>query len=901
MSKVKRTRARGEAVYRLLLRLYPRDFRRRYADDMIAFYRERIRRDESSRSNGVQLWFRLLLDLLASAVAERTASMTDRRRSAGSLHQFHVPREEPVSILQQDLRYAVRNMRHRPGFTAVILATLALGIGANAAIFSVVNAVLLRPLPFAHVERIVGFAHEAPYGNVSEAEFVDYQRGMPALSKLAGYVSPTATITVSDVPTRAVASRVTRDFFDIMGVRPFLGRTFAPDEYSHLAKTRLVIIGHSLWMQQFAGDPRVVGKTMRVNGNDATIVGVMPPGFAFPEAETAFWTPWRLNVDSLDTRNNHYLRMVGQLDSRATVEQARSQARTLESRWMHDFPETYFPSQPLVGVITPLRDQLLGPTRPYLLALLGAVAFILLIACVNVANLLLVRAESRRKEFAIRTALGASGNRMVRQMLTESMLYALMGAALGIGLAWLGVRAITLFAPSDLPRVDEIGVDLRVVGFTAAITLMTGVAFGLAPAARVRGDSIETLRDGGKTSAYGGSRVARRALVVTEVALAVIVLTGAGLLIRSLVKLQSIELGFDPARLMTLQLTLPPRKYTDTTADVLFRELVNRIGSLPGVESAALDGALPVSGGDSNWSIMIDGHVVKTIAEAPVAKPNQVTPAYFTTMSIRLRKGRMLSNDDRMGAPPVVVINETMAKTLWPGVDPIGHTLKMFNPTAPWVTIVGVVADIRSRGFQGTVPPTMFFPYSQSGVSAYYMPRSMTLVVRTAGEPAAILPVVRGVMRAADSQIPISEVATMDQVLGRSIASRTFTTMLLAAFAALALALAGIGIYGVIAYSVSQRTYEIGVRMALGASTGSVLRLVMSEGLRMVGGGLALGLAGGVAVDRMLRSLLVGITATDAPTYMAVTLALSVVALLACGMPARRATTVSPTEALRNG
>ncbi|HTE44114.1 MAG TPA: ABC transporter permease, partial [Gemmatimonadaceae bacterium] len=427
------------------------------------------------------------------------------------------------------------------------------------------------------------------------------------------------------------------------------------------------------------------------------------------------------------------------------------------------------------------------------------------------------------------------------------------------------------------------------------------VAFGLAPAARVRGDSIETLRDGGKTSAYGGSRVARRALVVTEVALAVIVLTGAGLLIRSLVKLQSIELGFDPARLMTLQLTLPPRKYTDTTADVLFRELVNRIGSLPGVESAALDGALPVSGGDSNWSIMIDGHVVKTIAEAPVAKPNQVTPAYFTTMSIRLRKGRMLSNDDRMGAPPVVVINETMAKTLWPGVDPIGHTLKMFNPTAPWVTIVGVVADIRSRGFQGTVPPTMFFPYSQSGVSAYYMPRSMTLVVRTAGEPAAILPVVRGVMRAADSQIPISEVATMDQVLGRSIASRTFTTMLLAAFAALALALAGIGIYGVIAYSVSQRTYEIGVRMALGASTGSVLRLVMSEGLRMVGGGLALGLAGGVAVDRMLRSLLVGITATDAPTYMAVTLALSVVALLACGMPARRATTVSPTEALRNG
>jgi putative ABC transport system permease protein len=892
----------GERVYRFLLRLYPRDFRRRYADDMIEFYRDRARGERASRRAIWRLWCRLLPDLFASAAAERLAPDA-RRRAATTIPQpsEHRRREESMSILQQDVRYAIRNMLHRPGFTAVVLATLALGIGANAAIFSVVDAVLLRPLPFAHVERIVDFAHQEPYSSVSEAEFVDYQRGIPALSKLAAYVTPVATITVADNPTRAVAARVTRDFFDIMGVRPALGRTFAPDEYSHLTKTRIVMISHALWLQQFAGDPHVVGETLDVNGNKGTIIGVMPAGFAFPEADVAFWTPYRLNVDSMDTRNNHYLRLVGRLASNATVEQARAQARALEQHWMHDFPETYFPSRPIIGVITLLRDHLFGPTRPYLLALLGAVAFILLIACVNVANLLLVRAESRRKEFAIRTALGASVSRMIRQMLTESMLYALVGAALGIGLAWLGVRAITMLAPSDLPRLDEIGVDYRVVTFTAAITLLTGVLFGLAPAARVRGDSIDTLRDGGKTSAYGGSRVARRALVIAEVALAVVVLTGAGLLIRSLINLQAIELGFDPARLLTMQLTLPARRYTDTTADVLFRDVLSRASRVPGVESVALDGALPISGGESIWSIMIDGRVVKTIAEAPSAKPDQVSPGYFKTMSIRLLKGRAFTDADRMGAPPVVVINETMAKTLWHGVDPIGHTLKMFNDKAPWATIVGVVADVRSRGFQDDVPPTMFFPHAQSATSAYYMPQTMTLVVRTAGDPTSLVPAIRGVIRAAEPRTAIARIATMDDVVGRSIASRTFTTMLLAGFAAVALALAGIGIYGVIAFSVSQRTYEIGVRMALGASTASVVRLVMNEGARMVAGGLALGLAGAVVVDRLLRTLLVGITATDIPTFAMVTGVLAGVALCACGLPARRATAVNPTEALRTG
>lgn len=806
-----------------------------------------------------------------------------------------------MSVLQQDTRYAIRSMLQRPGFTAVVLATLALGIGANAAIFTVVDAVLLRPLPFARIDRIVDFAHEPPYWSVSEHEFVDYQQGMPALSRLAAFSTATVTIAIGDEPVRARAARVSRDFFAILGVSAVMGRVFAADEFAPAAKMRVTVISQGLWRQQFGADARVVGKQIQIAGTQFTVVGVMPAGLDFPNARTALWTPWRMNADSLDTRNNHYLRMVGQLAPGATTDQARIQARTLDQHWMRDFPETYFPAHPIHAAITPLRDYLVGPTRPYLFALLGAVAFILLIAAVNVANLLLARGESRRKELAIRLALGASSSRVARQILTESMLYALFGAGLGVMLAMIGVRAVTALAPSDLPRLDQIGVDYRVIGFTAAITLLTGLLFGFAPALRgMRGDSSTTLRDGGKTSAVGGSRGARRTLVIAEVALAVVILTGAGLLVRSLVKLQATDLGFDPAHVLTMQLTLPSR-YSDATADAYFQQLTARVGHLPNVQAAAADAALPISGDDNGWSIMIDGHVVKTIAEAAVARPNAVTPDYFRALSIRRLRGRLFTENDRLGSAPVVVINETMAKKLWPSADAVGRTLKMFNDKAPWVTIVGVVADVRARGIQEDVPATMYFPYSQSGASAYYMPRTMTLVIRTNGDPAAITHSVRSVVRAADPLVPIADVATMEQVVGHSIAGRTFTTMLLAGFAALALALAGIGIYGVISFGVSQRNYEIGVRIALGASKATVMRMVIGEGARMTAAGLVLGLIGAVAIDRLLRTLLVGVTATDPATFAAVACVLSAVAICACALPARRATRVSPTEALRSG
>jgi putative ABC transport system permease protein len=895
-----RRRPFGERVYAALLRLFPSSFRERYGDDMLDFYRERAAATRHSFVAGARLWSALLTDLVASAIAERFAR--PRRAAAQSL-QSHIQPEQTMSTLQQDARYAIRGIIQRPAFAAVILLTLGLGIGANAAIFTVVNAVLLRPLPFRNVDRIVAFQHDDPYGQVSEGEFVDYSRGVPSLSKLAAYSGGTVTLTVGNEPVRTRYARISRDFFDILGVQPILGRTFTPDEFLPSARGRIVVISHALWQQQFAGDPHIAGRTLTINGGTVTIIGVMPAGFNYPDVAASLWTAWRLNTDSLWGRNNHYLRLVGSMAPGATIAQVRAQAATLDRQWMHDYPDIYRPGRPLTAAIVPLEEKLLGQTRPYMLALLGAVGFILLIACVNVANLLLARGESRRKEMAIRTALGASGSRIVRQMLTESMLLAAIGAMIGTGFAWLGTRALIELAPGDLPRLDQVSVDGRVVLFTVAITILTGLLFGLIPAARgVRRDSVQSLRDGGKTSAISSAHMVRSALVTTEVALAVVMLSGAGLLIRSLVKLRGIDLGFATRHILTMDVTIPSgRQYTDTSADELYRQIRQRVLHLPGVTSAALEGALPITGDDSDWSIMIDGRVVKTIAEAATAKPDQVTPDFFSTMSIPILRGRPITEEDQRGSPPVVVINETMAKKLYPGVDPIGHTLKMFNPAAPWVTIVGVVADVKARGFLSKTRPTTYFSYSQAATSAYYQPGTMTLLVRTAGDPVLQVPAIRSIVRSLDSHVPISHVATMDDIVGQSIASRRFTTLLLGGFAGHALLLAGIGIYGVISFGVTQRTYEIGVRMALGASESSIMRLVVVDGFRMALVGLIVGLGGALVLDRLLRSLLVDVSTGDIPTFAGVVVVLAAVAAAACAVPARRATSVSPTEALRNG
>jgi predicted permease len=807
-----------------------------------------------------------------------------------------------MSILLQDLRLAVRGIVRHPAFSAVILGTLALGIGANVAIFSVVNGVLLRPLPFRDAARVVSLTQAPPYSSVSEPEFRDYRDGLKGLNGLAAYASGIGILVRSGESQQVRAARVSDGFFSVLGTAPVAGRTFAPEE-EVIGGARVVVISYGLWQRSYGGDGSIIGSEQQMASGKATIIGVMPPHFDFPSADVDIWVPLRLDYDSLWTRNNHYLHLVGRLAPGATLDGVRSAALALDRQWMRDYPETYSGSEPLLPTLEPIADTIVGQSRPYLLALLGSIGFVLLIACVNVANLLLARGEVRRKELAVRAALGASGARIAGQLLTESALLAILGGVLGLALAVGGSRLLVALAPASIPRLDQVTVDWRVALFAFGLSVATGLLFGMVPAVRAaRRRSADPLKDGGRAGVAASSvKRVRTLLVASEVALAVVMLTGAGLFLHSLRELQETDLGFDPSRLLTMQVTLAPRPYNDAEAALFFEQAIRRIDALPGVKGSTAMGWLPIADGGGAWSILVDGRVVKNISETPSSQPAQVTPGYFTTMKMRILRGRGFTDPDAADAPPVVVVNESMARQLWRGLNPLGHTIRMMNPESPWVTVVGVVQNMRSSGITADVPPTMFFPYAQAAKSAYYAPRTMTLAVRTSGDPLQLAPAVRRVLHDLDATAPVSSVRTMESVLGASIASRHFTTDLLLGFAALALTLAGIGIYGVVSYAVTQRTFEIGIRMALGAAPAGVMALVLRDVLRMAAIGAAVGIAGAVALTRLLRSMLVGVSYFDVGTTVTAVVLLAGVALLAGMVPARRAMMVEPTDALRGG
>ena len=877
----------GERLFRALLALYPSGFRDRYGEEMLDFYRER------RRASGRRLWPGLLINLISNAVVERL-----RREPLAPFERI------TMQSFLRDLRFTFRGLLRTPGFTLVVLLTLALGIGANAAIFSVVNGVLLTPLPFPDAETMVDLRHQLPYGTVSEPEFRDYRRDMKTLEKLAAWTEYDANLTGDQDPVRITGARVSDGFFEVMGVSPLLGRTFGADEQKPAqVPAPVVVISENAWRTWFGSDPGILTREVRLNGVPRRVIGVMPASFGYPAASTAVWLPLRLNYDSLWTRNNHYMWTVGRLRPGATAVQANVEANLLTNRWRKDFPETYFPDKPFVAEVKPLMERVLNNSRPYLLTLFGAVGFVLLIACANVANLLLIRAEARRRELGIRTALGASSRRLVGQQFTEAGLLALGGGGLGILLAWAGVRLLVQIAPATLPRLDQVSLDLPVLLFTLAVSLATGFLFGVMPAFRAsHGDQTAALRDGARSGTSRSGVRARRVLVAAEVALAVVMLSGAGLLVKSLRSLQAIDIGFDPERVMTARLNLPPLDYQDDGKVIGFiTQLEEKLRAVPGVTAAGIMGWIPVVGNGGTWSIHIDGRQEAEIAQAPSADPLQVTPGFFTTLGVRMVRGRAFTEQDRRDAPPVVIVNEAMARELWPGVDPIGHTLKMFNPQSPWATIVGVMADIRTRGVESPSPMTMVFPYAQTSRSAYFMPRQMSVVVKTTGNPELMEKPLRAIMRELDKGAPVSEVRSMEAALGTSLASRRFSTLLLGWFAGLALLLAGLGIYGVIAYGVSQRTYEIGLRQALGANRGSVLGLIIGDGLRLTAVGLGIGLLGTLATGRLIGSMLVNVRTTDLATLLGVALILAVVAGLASWIPARRAMAVSPTEALRGG
>jgi len=805
-----------------------------------------------------------------------------------------------METIGQDLGYSIRSLARRPGFTAIVVATIALGVGANAAIFSVVNGILLRPLPYPHADRLFSFGHEAPQWLTSQPDFLDYHNGMRTLDGLAAYTRLEGTLTDGGEPERVRLVRGSEEFLPVLGVRPLVGRGFAPDEFIP-KRGPTIIISYGLWQRRFGGDRSIVGRKASIDGVPRTVIGVMPARFDFPESRTDVWMPLtRFNLDSLGDRNNHYLFMVGRLKAGLPLERARAEAATIAQRIMRTYPEKFDPKAPLVPHLTSVIEELVGKTQPYLLALLGAAAFVLLIACSNVANLLLARGETRHKEMAVRSALGASGFRLVSQVLSESGLLAIVGGGLGLLLAWAGDRALIALAPASIPRLDAIGIDWRVVAFAAVVAMTTGVLIGLIPARRAAtGNTAEALQDGGRVvDSRGGARAVRRALVVAEIGLAVVTLSGAGMLLRSLWNLQRADLGFEPRGVLTAKIALPSTAYGDARTPMIFAQLLERLRALPGVRAAGASGWLPVVDAGGLWGFRPEAGNYPD-GRWPLAVPQQATAGYFDAIGVPIVSGRAFTESDAASAPLVAVVSKSFAQLAWPGKSAVGQRFRL-GGNAPSMTVVGIAGDIRSRGFGDSPEPTMYFPLAQAGTSAYYTPRSMAVIVRVDGDPALFATTLRNVVHSVDRNIPVSEVRTLEQVVGTSVSSRRFNTALLAGFAALALLLAGIGTYGVISYGVTQRSFEIGVRMALGAENRSVFALVMSEGMRLTIVGLAIGLVASAGVGRAISSMLVGVPPVDAPSLILTAALLVAVAAVASALPARRALRVSPLDALRS-
>lgn len=808
------------------------------------------------------------------------------------------PALDHMGTLGQDLRYTVRLLMRAPGFAAVAVCALALGIGANTAIFTVVNSVLLRPLGFHDPDRLVmvwenSRQHNQPRNVISPGNYRDWREQSGVFERMSLILDGTANLTGTGEPEEIRMQMVEPEFFPLLGAQAAYGRVFTQDD-AEIRDFRVVILSHSLWLRKFGGDPGVVGRSINLDGRPQTIVGVMPASLPFVGRKTDVWTAMKLDPGrDYRKRAGRYARCLARLKPGVTLEQAQTEMTGIASRLELTYPE--FDKNWGVTVLS-LRDQIVGGVQTSLLIFQGAVGFVLLIACANVANLLLARATSRRREIAIRLSLGANRVRVIRQLLTESVLLAVAGGAIGLVLARWGITALQAAGPRNLPRLDEVTLDWRAFAFTAAISLFTGILFGLAPALTGgRGRLHEALRAGSGTTASGRILSLRSAFVALQVALALVLLAGAGLLVRSFVNLQSVDPGFQPHNVLTAGVSLPYAGYTDAAQRVaFFREAVARLQQLPGVKAASAITFLPFSGPAAATGFNVVGRPQPKPGEVPVTEVRIVHPDYFRTMGIPLRRGRIFNMDEyRAGTPRAFVVSETLARKEFPNEDPLGRQLVVSMGDQTPGVIVGVVGDIKYNTLDGEVRPMVYYSHPQLPMSF------MTLVVRTEGEPMGMANAVQRVVHQMNPLQPISDVESMDDLIARSVAQPRFQMALLTVFAAAALLLAAVGIYGVMSYSVSQRTAEIGVRMALGADAGDVMGMVLGQGIAVAGVGLAVGLAASLWLTRLLKSLLFEVVPTDAATYVAVAFAMGLVAVLACYLPARRAMRVDPLVALR--
>ena len=800
----------------------------------------------------------------------------------------------------QDIRFGIRMLAKKPMFSIIAVITLALGIGANTAIFSVVNGVLLRPLPFKEPDRLMMIREtklpQFPEFSVAPGNFLDWKKQNTVFERLVAYKGSSLNLIGTGDPERLRALNVTEGFFAMLGAQPQLGRDFLAEE-DQVGHNNVVILSYGLWQRRFSGDPKILNQTITLNRQAYTVIGVMPATFHFGsgENELDLWTPMAFTEEQAQNHGGHNLVAIGQLKPGVTVDQARAEMSAIAGRLAAQYPVD-------IGwdvKIMPLLEFSVRSIKPALLVLLVAVVFVLLIACANVANLLLARAAGRQKEIATRTSLGASRWRIVRQLLTESLLLSLLGGALGLALAKWGMDLLLTLAPRDLPRLNNVSLDGRALAFTATITLLTGVIFGLVPALQSSKPNLnETMKDAGRGSTEGGRRQRiRSTLVVLEVATALVLLVGAGLMIKSFWQLQKVDPGFNPDNALTVQVSLPKTKYPEESQQVaFFQQLIERVATLPGVQSAGAGHVVPLSGNDFVLAFEIDGRPPLQPGVTQSTNYYSVSADYFKAMGIPLRRGRVFTERDIKDSPRVAVINETMAKKIFPDEDPIGKRITFDNrqkENPEWFEIVGIVGDVKQYGLDQVTTMQTYEPYIQQTFPY------MTLVVRTTGDPTNLNAAIRSEVLKLDKEQPTTNFKTLNEFFSISIAQQRFSVVLLGVFAVVALVLSAVGIYGVLSYAVTQRTHEIGIRVALGARRRDVLRLVVGQGMLLTVIGVAGGLGAAFALTRLMASLLFGVTATDAVTFASVASLLLAVALLACYIPARRATKVDPLVALR--
>jgi putative ABC transport system permease protein len=836
------------------------------------------------------------------AAAARRAARIDLGGAAQIAEGWRDQRSLPIlETLWLDVRYGVRTLRRTPAFTTAALLTLALGIGANTAIFTVVDAVLLRPLPYFEPQRLVTVGDRTPEGFSSSVGFttvVDWRGRSHSFEHIALMRSWQPTLVVNGEAERLKAVRVSWNYFDMMGVRPALGRGFTADD-DRPESWRVLLLSDALWRRRFNADASIVGRTITMNDRQYQVVGVMPAGFEpldamqFYQVAAEVWAPigYALDGDS-SCRSCQHLRAVARLKPGVTVSQATVEMNAIREQMRREYPTDYDAGS---IAIVPLRDAITGVVRRPLLVLLAAVGFVLLIACANIANLLLARSVARQREFALRTVLGAARARIVRQLLTESLVLSLAGAALGMAFAAVAVNALPAFAPQTLPRLDHVAVDARVLTFTAVIAVLAGVLFGLVPAWRAAVDAPQTLATDSRGS-IGGPRRARAVLVVADLVLALVLLTAAGLMLRTVASLTRADPGFETSGILTLQYSLVGKAYAEDPAVVAFQDrMLEKVRALPGVESAALADQVPFGGNYDCRGFHAIGRMKANTVDDPCIQRYGVTPEYARVMGIPLLAGRFISPDDTAASQPVIVISAATARLVWGSDTPIGAQVRLGSPTeGQWRTVVGVVGDVHHADVTQPVTPAVYTPQAQ------FTDSFLVAIVKVArGDPASLVAPVRGVLRELDPSVPVYDVATLPALVEKASAQQRFVMRLLGGFAAVALLLAAVGLYGVVSYSVAQRTREVGLRVALGARRRDVLRLVLSSGLVLVGVGLGFGVIASLAATRVLDTLVFGVSAVDPPTFIGAAAVLTLVALAAHWVPLRRALRIDPAQALR--